>query len=343
MSEVSEAEPYKLDTEDAPRSSAFRRRFNILALSGGGYRGLFTAKVLEKIEADGGPIRKRFDFIAGTSIGSILAGALAVGVSAERCAKAIEDHGEEIFPEAGRIRKATRGIKKHALAAAYNTEPLETAIQAILGDHAQTHLSALEQGLIIPCVSHTRAELRVFRSLGIHREVADDVPLLNAMLASAAAPTYFPSQVIGTEHVFDGGVVANAPELVAVTDAIRYQRMDLSSIRVLSIGTGSESGERPPEDAVSGNSLGWVLKRELLKVTMEAQAKLAQTHCQALLGANYLHIDKAPSESQAKVIGLDRADHTATRTLTDMADACWSGLADEERTRIRDFAEIAGV
>jgi patatin-like phospholipase/acyl hydrolase len=73
-------------------------RFQVLALSGGGYRGLYTAKILADLEEDiGGPIARRFDLIAGTSIGGILALAIAMEIPAEQMVKLFEQHGQEIF------------------------------------------------------------------------------------------------------------------------------------------------------------------------------------------------------------------------------------------------------
>ncbi len=44
------------------------------ALSGGRYRGLYTAKIIADVDAaDGLPFALRFDLIAGASIGGILA------------------------------------------------------------------------------------------------------------------------------------------------------------------------------------------------------------------------------------------------------------------------------
>ncbi|WP_317617461.1 patatin-like phospholipase family protein [Ralstonia pseudosolanacearum] len=54
--------------------AAEKSRFQILALSGGGYRGLFTARILAEIERQiDAPIGSRFDLVTGTSIGGILA------------------------------------------------------------------------------------------------------------------------------------------------------------------------------------------------------------------------------------------------------------------------------
>src|SRR6266446_8411629 len=44
-------------------------RFQILSLSGGGYRGLYSAAVLAALEGAGPAMYERFDLFAGTSIG----------------------------------------------------------------------------------------------------------------------------------------------------------------------------------------------------------------------------------------------------------------------------------
>jgi patatin-like phospholipase/acyl hydrolase len=58
----------------SPRAPEFR----ILAVSGGGFLGLYTAQVLARLEAQvGEPLARRFDLIAGTSVGAVLASSLA--------------------------------------------------------------------------------------------------------------------------------------------------------------------------------------------------------------------------------------------------------------------------
>src|SRR6202051_1718525 len=67
--------------------------FQVLALSGGGYRGLYMAKIIADIEAaDGVPFARLFDLIAGTSIGGILALALALEIPASRMVELFTDH-----------------------------------------------------------------------------------------------------------------------------------------------------------------------------------------------------------------------------------------------------------
>ena len=73
--------------------------FQILSLSGGGYRGLFTAEILARLEEQADrPIGGCFDLIAGTSIGGIIAIGLGVGRTATDIRDAFLDNGEAIFP-----------------------------------------------------------------------------------------------------------------------------------------------------------------------------------------------------------------------------------------------------
>src|SRR6185437_1286430 len=75
------------------------RQFHALALTGGGYRGLFTARALQVIEEHiQQPIGSRFDLICGTSIGGIIALAVAFEVPMNRVVKLFEEEGEHIFP-----------------------------------------------------------------------------------------------------------------------------------------------------------------------------------------------------------------------------------------------------
>lgn len=155
------------------------------------------------------------------------------------------------------------------------------------------------------------------------------------MLASAAAPTYFPARTLRTEVVVDGGVAANSPELIALTDAIRFKRFKIEDMHVLSIGTASESLVRAPEEPNRSGVLGWMARRKLFQVSMECQSGLAVSQCSALLGDRYLRMDQSPGKDQAKNIGLDVADANAVATLRDLADACWKGLATADAQILR--------
>jgi patatin-like phospholipase/acyl hydrolase len=76
------------------------RKFRILALDGGGIRGLVTARILQELETQiGQPLNQYFDLIAGTSTGSILAAGLVMGMAPSKLIEIYQERGREIFPD----------------------------------------------------------------------------------------------------------------------------------------------------------------------------------------------------------------------------------------------------
>ena len=58
--------------------------FNILSIDGGGLRGVYPAHILSRMEEEFSVEWSRdFDLLAGTSTGSIIAAALALGLPAK--------------------------------------------------------------------------------------------------------------------------------------------------------------------------------------------------------------------------------------------------------------------
>jgi hypothetical protein len=62
--------------------------------------------------------------------------------------------------------------------------------------------------------------------------------LVDVVLASAAAPTYFPPAKVGATYYVDGGLCCNNPSFRAVAKLSR-ERVELTRIYVLSISTGA--------------------------------------------------------------------------------------------------------
>ncbi|NGM84465.1 hypothetical protein G5B47_18810 [Paenibacillus sp. 7124] len=56
--------------------------YKILAIDGGGIKGLYSAIILSQFEDEFGPIHHHFNLIRGTSTGGIIALALASGIKA---------------------------------------------------------------------------------------------------------------------------------------------------------------------------------------------------------------------------------------------------------------------
>jgi patatin-like phospholipase/acyl hydrolase len=193
------------------------KRLQILALSGGGYRGLYTATFLEHVEKHFGcKICTNFDLIAGTSIGALLAVSLALEIPASTVASKIVKHGPKIFD---RTRLVT-WTKKTFFTAPYASKALETAVVDTIGRaNADLSLKVLTKPLALVAVNYTSGAPYIFRSKGLAGNDATDATVLEAVLSSTAAPTYFPPQKVNGQTLIDGGVIANAPEVLAVSEA----------------------------------------------------------------------------------------------------------------------------
>lgn len=228
--------------------------YQILCLSGGGYRGLYTAALLEKLEARAGkPLSQVFDLIAGTSIGGIMALGLGAGIPSTNLLAAFEKNANKIFPKHHTLfgRKVLPRFPLGLFNARYPQTGLKHTIEEILGDKVQATLKDLSTDILVLGVELTSGTARLFRSI-------DDgctTPLIDIGLATSAAPTYFPEHLIDNAILVDGGLVANAPDMLAILQALR-QSEPLSELRLLSIGTaGREGGKAYRKQQSPGRSL----------------------------------------------------------------------------------------
>ncbi|WP_322047866.1 patatin-like phospholipase family protein [Paraburkholderia sp. J67] len=303
----------------------------VLSLSGGGYRGLYTARLLARIEESerfgSTPIGARFDLIAGTSVGGILAAGLAAGVSARVLYAMLAQWGPTIFP-----RLSLRTLRKLLSEKVYAAEPLERAIVACLDGWASKRLAEIDKPLMLTTVSWSLGELRLLRSRGLAGDEADTCTLLEAARATSAAPAHFPAMLLDDDWHVDGGLAANCPDAHALSQA---QRRGVP-VRMLGVGTtGVRHRSVPSRLPLRG--LAWA--RPALALSMEAQEHMAQALCTRELGERYLHLDSDAGADQDVLRGLDIATPDATAALTHLADQRFEALlanADESR-RLRSI------
>ena len=234
--------------------------FYILSIDGGGFRGLFAAHLLKRIEEEWQlNWRSHFRVLAGTSTGAILAAGLACGKTALQLAEFYETYGKVIFTP--RLRSRFDLLK--LFTSRYPSNNLRTLLEGILGD---TTLGQVNTPLILPSVDIGNGCVHVFKSK-YHGEFVRDrkVRVSDAVLASCSAPTYFDPVVVDGKYQFaDGGLWANNPSLVAVIDAHYRLKVPLEKVRVLSIGTGKSRAFYPRsqgkwKDRLVGSWQGWGL------------------------------------------------------------------------------------
>jgi predicted acylesterase/phospholipase RssA len=294
----------------------------ILSLSGGGYRGLFTAQYLARLEQEiGRPLYTAFDLIAGTSIGSILALGLASGIPAADLVRFFDTKGKAIFPPRPIWQRPQALFRPK-----FSSTDLARALQRAFKDST---FSNLKSHVVVPAVSLVDSAPVVFRSRNGPLPASKE-SLKDAALASSAAPTYFPPHVIGTQHYVDGGLIANSPDAFAVVEATAVLGWRLDSVSLLSVGTTAvETGLPALQNRMRWGALRWGWKLTLLEQMMTAQAKLSRESARMSLGSRFLSVDAIRANAQDKVIALDRATIEATNTLKSLALGAWERMKNE--------------
>ena len=297
--------------------------FQALAMTGGGYRGLFTAKALAVIEAQTErPIGQSFDLISGTSIGGIIALAAAFDVSMAQVVAIFEAHGTDIFPlhrkpitTFGKFQDLLRFRSRPR----YSDEALRSVITKLIPEAAT--LADAKHAVIIPAVNVTEGRPQVFKTRHVAEWNRDwKLKAVDVALAMAAAPTFFPLAEIGNNLYADGGLFANAPDLMALHEAEHFLKVAPDAFRLLSIGTTTQ---KYSVSYGAGRNFGiqdWMSEQRLLNVIISSQQQFVDQIIKHRLGDNYLRIDHVPSNEQAQDLGLDVASYAARKTLLGLAE-----------------------
>ena len=274
----------------------------VLALDGGGLRGIFTAATLAAWEEDfDTSITDHFDLIVGTSTGGIIALALGLGVPPAEVLSIYRDHGDRIFPRAGR---ASHQWLRRLLQPRYDAVELRAVLQDRFGDQL---LGDSRVRLAIPSYDLAADHVHLFRTPH-HPDLRRDwrVLAVDVALATAAAPTFLPAHQIEAHRLIDGGVWANNPTLVGVAECFDRLGGERGRIRVLSVGTTSEIRERRAT-LDNGGLFAW--RSDGLDVMLRGQGLAATNHAQLILGrSNVVRVDAPTPEGLHKLDSVTASD-----------------------------------
>ena len=248
----------------------------ILALDGGGIRGVFTLQILARIEELFRQEQNRpdlvlgdvFDLIAGTSTGAIIATLLSWGLPVGEIEELYLDHSPEMFARGSWAQQWKSKYKPEAIARFFRERFTEAdgLTPALLGTRRLRTLLLIvmrngSTGSPWPVCNNPKA---VYNDRA-QAECNLDIPLWQLLRASTAAPTYFPPEEItlgGETRLFmDGGITPyNNPALIAALMATlpRY-RIEWPAKRellhVVSVGTGLARARLPGKAAAKINML----------------------------------------------------------------------------------------
>lgn len=184
----------------------------LLALDGGGIRGVMTLEVLDRIQSelqrrlgrgDDFVLADYFDYVAGTSTGAIIATCLSLGMRVEDIRSFYIDSGPAMFDKANLLRRYYRNkFQSEKL-----TQKLKDVIASKTGEpEATLGTDALRTYLMLVLRNATTDSPWPISNnpAAVYNDPAltDSnlkLPLWQLVRASTAAPTYFPPEVITFE------------------------------------------------------------------------------------------------------------------------------------------------
>jgi hypothetical protein len=253
----------------------------ILAIDGGGVRGVIPAVALAELERSvGGRVRDHFEFVAGTSTGALIAAAVAAGVPGPRIVEMYVERAPELFRKVPIISTLSRIL----LGRMYDSQRLHRFIQEELNSEGAGvwTLNDVPLDILITAKGLLDSHQWYFvKDRPGHTGLTGQLTLADCLTASAAAPTFFaPWPVEGLRErgpMVDGGTgVAGNPVYQACVEAFQYtDGYEPSNTVVVSMGTGQFLKRPPPTWIYSW--LGWILA-ELLRSPGEQQTELVDRH-----------------------------------------------------------------
>jgi hypothetical protein len=286
--------------------------YNVLALSGGGYRGLYTATVLSELElALGRPIASHFDLICGTSAGGILAVGLAAEIPAAELKALYEERGDRIF----RCRSFTRRLLGFWLTAKHSSCGLRNVLTERFGDMTVGHL---KHRVLVPAVNYSTGRGQFFKTPHHESfELDHKMKLIDVAMASSAAPVYFPLFRNERGVFADGGLVGNAPGLFGLHEVRTFLAPSQNvRVRVLAIGTMTIGATVRGGASLDRGFGQW--GGGLFDLVISAQESSVDYMLRQSLRSDYYQIDdKATPDQSRDVKALDRVSIGSTNTLKD--------------------------
>jgi len=262
-------------------------KYRILSLDGGGIRGIITATILQRLNAEqrlAGWLDST-DLIAGTSTGGLLALGLAHGLAPEQIRQFYETKGHKVFDDSWLDNLVDLG---QVMGAQYNNKNLERELERLFG---QTTLAQLKTKVLITAFDldneSTDPTRRTWKPKLFHNFAGRDSDgaelAYKVGLYTSAAPTYFPS----IDGYIDGGVYANNPSMCALTQSQDRRipgRPALSDVALLSLGTGT-SLVYIPDQRLDWGYAQWV--QPLISLMLDGVAGIADYQCHKLLAERY--------------------------------------------------------
>jgi patatin-like phospholipase/acyl hydrolase len=256
----------------------------VLAVDGGGIRGIIPAIVLAELERrTGQPVCGMFDLLAGTSTGGLLTLGLSLpdgrGEPVTRTEKVIEMYeraGHNIF-----VRGSHNPVHP-LLHERYPSHHIDNTLDGFFGT---TKLSEASTDVLVTSYDLLSRDVYLLSSYEARRIATQDMPMRVAARATSAAPTYFePVPVTAGDPpvqrlLIDGGVCANNPAMCAYAEVQR--RNPGAEVVMVSLGTGDTSKPFPSHEVKDWGMAHWA--RVILHVVIDGGSEMTHLQLRELL------------------------------------------------------------
>lgn len=285
---------------------------NCLSINGGGCKGYIALHQIDYLyQKMGGKFFRHFDVIAGTSTGGLITALLAIGKTPKEIIEVYEEELPKIFKK-GCLR-TLRGKSK------YSNDYIKSLAHSLLGDIT---LGELKQHIIIPALNSSLDRPKYFKS----EDPKDaDYKLVDVIIASASAPTYFPAHEINGNWYKDGGLFANNPSDVLLKEC---RANEYNKINILSITTGAKP-ERSSKAERKGNILSAVsMIDEMLHqqdIKTHSSVEFEYKHIKSVVGT-YLRCESEIKDSSGSIDDVSRKNIEAMK-----ADGIFSTLQNKSK------------
>lgn len=271
-------------------------KYRFLAFDGGGVRGVHTCAVLDFLESSYPGFLDKFDALAGTSTGSIIACGIAFGMSPKEIMQIYYEAAPKIFEKKW---YSIPGIHQF-WGTPYDLKHAELELKKVFGEATLGDLKKrvlvtswnLDAPPNVGLVSNRCGIKRSYRrSSGkfwnnLHKYRGEGAAkIYEVLLSSIAAPTYFKPY---KNHYMDGGLIQNCPGLPLVFQAICRDgdfRAELSEIRLLSLGTSREPVFFDKEKKRNWGLQNWI--RTLSEALTGANMDFAEYGLQSILDERF--------------------------------------------------------
>ncbi|KAM2913830.1 hypothetical protein COP2_044435 [Malus domestica] len=313
----------------------------VLSIDGGGIRGIIPGTILSFLESElqiyiitpshGGYMQKLdgkdarladyFDVITGTSTGGLVTAMLTTPDENKRPLYAAKDitafyleNCPNIFPQDSSIVANLKVLGKPK----YDGKYLHSLLKEKLGDK---HLRHTLTNVVIPTFDIKRLQPVIFSSYQLKKNNSLDALLSDICIGTSAAPYYLPAYQFKSTNssgetrefnLTDGGVAANNPALVAMSEVTKQIQGNPDFVPlgandklyerflVISLGTGTTSEEKyDAKEASEWGALGWLIGSDfsapLVDIFSQASSDMVDFHLATVFQAlrspdNYLRI-----------------------------------------------------